>query len=609
MAAVNSRNFVIEHSKKAQENDLEEVFNEPYENCEHNNSNSFITSLIELDGKKYLSIVYENKFEKDIMRKLLEAYNCNNNRSESGMPTKGAGVGLLFLLCAYEIKVISFDDNNELELYNTFALDDHIRNIKDDENIDVETSYNQSFSSRKFKLSDLKQKDLHLLKIYDMINEHVIKKNNLAQHKGWIVLELNKKFNSMKFDEFKNKLENIYNNFSIKFYNILPKISYYTHFNIENNNECKKINGKDVLFKDSSFHMAILYLKTIKVGNVLKRIIYFKRENNEFVYFKCTLNGSDKPPVLEVILEDNKKLYKEVKDLNDKNADIEVFYYNIGCENREKIKKDYKLSAEDYAGVYLMMGDHLLNHIPLSTFAVGLGQVRAIPGNTCVRIILNIKNKDSPGICIDQKKTKSHYKDNDNGRMLKAIYTYCNKSNNSAEKWKDENSKNKSYKLKKPTIDYDKLYQTITQAKSDSNKKKLKTSGAPPDELFDETPDETLDERNSINDKDFKIYMITFKENEKYRIKIGYTSQPGEKRLQANKQNIKLPVLSYQFFNIESIKKAIVMEFDMLKEFREKYENLRIENQETEQFICNFDHLQDLERDFMSYKYGLFTSS
>ena len=78
MATTNDRNIIIRISNDSKHLEDNKILTEAYENCEHNKSKSFIHSIMNIEDEDdgdsndmYMTIIYKNKFKKNITKKLL----------------------------------------------------------------------------------------------------------------------------------------------------------------------------------------------------------------------------------------------------------------------------------------------------------------------------------------------------------------------------------------------------------------------------------------------------------------------------------------------------------------------------------------------------------
>ena len=613
MATTNDRNIIIRLSNDSKHLEDQKILTEAYENCDHNNSKSFIHSIMNIDYKgdedgdeeseesdRYMTFCYQKKFQKNIIKNLLELENSNSKRTQTGIATKGIGMKHVFHKYAKTIEILSLDEK-ALDFYYKFNLEEHVNELKKNKDINV----NDSFSTRSYQIEDEKslskffRSHYEIKTIYQTLNAEINNYNEIntdekkiEKHRGYIILKLNEQYNNFGNDELNSIIEEFKKICGIKFFNKFDSIPYYFHQKLGNFNNFEKIKKKDVLFYQDSFDKFTWYIKILKITQKREDFIAYFKNKSKYYYYKYTLN-TPKPGKFTPIT-DKDEIYIECKKLNSKNCDHSYEYYNIGNNNKIKLASEIESeSIEKYTGFYYLLDDIILNDKPQDVSEILESQSRNNPGRSMARHVLKIKNKQAHDI----RGIKSEYtlKGEKNKKILKDLCKIMNEVNNN--KWKD-----KTYIFQNKFVDSSIILSHLEQLSENNKSTKKKIT------------------KNNNRDDFTKIYLTLYKipQNNtdydtdiyEYLFKVGYTSQNINSRSKQNAKKINLPEISQTFFNMER-NLAQKTEIDLLSYLREKrsndFKNILEKGRITERFYCHLDDFKNLEDLINNFKYLLLT--
>lgn len=595
MATTNDRNIILDLNKSSEILEDNRTLTEAYENCEHNKSKFFIHSIMNIDNDKYMTLIYENSFKKDIFDNILTVSNTNNNRTNSGIATKGLGSKHIMHKYAKGIEIISINEDKQSWFYHTFNLSEHVDELKNNKNIDVKESYNKrSYQVDSITLDKLLRNNYEIKKIFNTVNNEIENYNNtdLCENKinkpfGYIFIQLNDKYRNMTdsdinkiFDDFRTICE-------IKYINKLDNIPYFIHKEIGEYKEFNKIKKRDVLFHKDAFDKFTWYIKKIDFKKKIIQLVYIN-VNSDYYYFKyIPTKGTKLSGSFQIVNEDNNiDLYEICKNYTPKNCDHSYECYSIGESNKDTLRSNITPeSIENYTGFYYLLDDIILNHRPQDTSHILGAQSRNTPGGSKSRHIVKIYNKDKH----DVRAIKSEFtlKDKIDIFLIKDLNKILNEINNN--KWRNMSHEYKRHISPKAILEYfeinnKKVEKKKVISKNDNNKKVDDPSiylilyGIPNDNKEYDT-----------NDFD-------------YLFKFGFTKQDTEKRIKQNNNKIKLPIISTHAFRL---KDANINELQILKYIRSKTEFLNIKEggKLTERFYCKLEHFIELDNIINRFKY------
>ena len=435
MATTNGRNIIIRLSKDSKHLEDNKILTEAYENCEHNKSESFIHSIMNIEDDNsndmYMTIIYENKFNKDIIKNLLELENTNENRTNYGIATKGIGMKHVFHKYTKHIEIMSLTKEN-LDFYFKFNLEDHVKELEKNKEIDVISSYDKrTYISEEQSLKKFFKNNYQIKTIIETINNEIdtyndqnLNEDKIKNHCGYIFIKLNDEYNNMAFDEMNYKIEELKKICGIKFFYKLDNIPYFFHKKFGEFDQFEKVNKYDVLFYNDSYDMFSWYIKKLKINS--KRddwIVYFKYKS-DYYYFKYTLEGSKLGKFTKIDEDNNNELYNKCKELNNKNCDHSYEYYNIGTDNKDKLSNYITDSIEKYTGFYYLLDNIILNDKPQDVSEILESQSRNTPGKSMARHVLKINKKE----IHDIRGIKSEFtiKGDKNKKLLKYLSKILN---------------------------------------------------------------------------------------------------------------------------------------------------------------------------------------